>query len=59
MDLRAKRIPGVRGSYKLLIQTIIEDLAGNNIGKPFEVDVFEGIQRQLTNPTAILLFEVR
>ena len=48
-----------RGSYKLLIQTIIEDLAGNNIGKPFEVDVFEGVQRQLTNATANLLFEVR
>jgi hypothetical protein len=47
------------GTYKLTIQTTIEDLAGNNIGKPFEVDVFEGIQRHLTNSTVTVSFEVR
>ena len=48
-----------RGSYQFLVQTIIEDLAGNNIGKPFEVDLFEGVQRRLTNSTVKLSFEVR
>jgi hypothetical protein len=47
------------GQYQLAIQTTIEDLAGNNIGKPFEVDVFDGIQRRLTNSTAAVSFEVR
>ena len=47
------------GSYKLAVQTTIEDLAGNNIGKPFEVDVFDGVQRRLTNSTVTLQFEVR
>lgn len=47
------------GAYKFTIQTTIEDLAGNNIGKPFEVDVFEGIERHLTNSTVSVPFEVR
>jgi hypothetical protein len=47
------------GAYKLTIQTTIEDLAGNNIGKPFEVDVFEGIQRHLTNSTVTVPFQIR
>ena len=47
------------GSYKLAVQTTIEDLAGNNIGKPFEVDVFDGVQRRLTNSTVTVPFEVR
>jgi hypothetical protein len=48
-----------RGAYKLVIQTTLEDLAGNNIGKPFDVDLFEGIQRRLTTSTVGLSFEVR
>lgn len=47
------------GAYELTVQTTIEDLAGNNIGKPFEVDVFDGVQRRLTNSTVTVPFEVR
>ncbi|MCI0391603.1 MAG: Ig-like domain-containing protein [Acidobacteria bacterium] len=47
------------GSYKLVVQTTIEDLAGNNIGKPFDVDLFEGVQRRLSTSTVQLPFEVR
>jgi hypothetical protein len=50
--------PWRRGQYKLVIQTTIEDLAGNNIGKPFEVDLFEGVQRRLNSPTVKLSFEI-
>jgi len=32
--------------YVLIIERTIEDLAGNNIGKPFDVDLFEGIDRK-------------
>jgi hypothetical protein len=48
-----------RGRYHLLIQTTLEDLAGNNIGKPFDVDMLSGTQRQIAASTAKLPFEVR
>jgi hypothetical protein len=51
--------PWRRGAFQLLIQTTIEDLAGNNIGKPFEVDLVETTQRSLTNSTVNVSFEVR
>ena len=51
--------PWVRGAFELLVQKTIEDLAGNNIGKAFEVDLFEGVQRRFTNATVRLPFEVR
>jgi hypothetical protein len=51
--------PWCRGTHRLVVQTTIEDLAGNNIGKPFEVDLFEGVQRRLIDPTIKLFFEVR
>lgn len=47
-----------RGPYKLAVQSLIEDLAGNNVGKPFEVDLFEGVQRRFTNSTVALVFNV-
>ena len=48
-----------RGTYRLVIQTTLEDLAGNNIGKPFEVDLFTGVERHLKTTTVQLPFEVR
>jgi hypothetical protein len=51
--------PWRRGAYKLVIQTTLEDLAGNNIGKPFDVDLFEGVQRRLTTSTVEVSFEAR
>jgi len=51
--------PWHRGSYQIVIETTIEDLAGNNIGKPFEVDLFENVQRRVTNSTVRLPFDVR
>jgi hypothetical protein len=43
--------PWKRGQHQLVVQTTIEDLAGNNIGKPFDVDLFEDVQRRLTTAT--------
>lgn len=48
----------LRGKYHLVVQTTIEDLAGNNIGKPFEVDLFTGVERHLKTATIRLPFEV-
>jgi hypothetical protein len=49
----------VAGRYQLVVQTTVEDLAGNNIGKPFEVDLFQGVTPRLTNSSIKLGFEVR
>lgn len=35
--------PWVRGNYKLLIDADLEDVCGNRVGEPFEVDVFKPI----------------
>ena len=50
--------PWARGAFELLVQKTIEDLAGNNIGKAFEVDLFKGVQRRFTNATVRLPFAV-
>jgi hypothetical protein len=46
-------------AWRLIIQTIPEHLAGKNIGKPFEVDLFEGVERRLSATTVKLPFEIR
>ena len=51
--------PWKAGSYRLLVQTTIEDLAGNNVGKPFEVDLFSDVQKRLTREVVERAFEVR
>ncbi len=47
------------GHYSLIVETTIEDLAGNNIGKAFEVDVFDGVSKRLEQTTVKLPFELR
>lgn len=49
----------LRGAYQLVIQTTLEDLAGNNIGKPFEVDLFAGVERHLKTSSVKLPLEIR
>ena len=39
------------GRYRLMIQSILEDLAGNGIDKPFEVDVFEQVRERVDSKT--------
>lgn len=51
--------PWPRGTLQLRVVTIIEDLAGNNVGKPFEVDAFDGVERRLTNDVVTLAFETK
>ncbi|HEX2853094.1 MAG TPA: Ig-like domain-containing protein [Opitutaceae bacterium] len=47
------------GTHQLTVRTSIEDLAGNNIGKTFDVDVFETVQRRPASEAVSLTFEVR
>jgi len=46
------------GPYRLVVQTTIEDLAGNNINGPFEVDLFRPIKRDLKSVTVKRSFQV-
>lgn len=51
--------PWSPGKHRLLVQTTIEDLAGNNVGKPFEVDLFTGVQKRITREIAVREFEIQ
>lgn len=47
-----------RGQHRLVVATTVEDLAGNNIGKSFEVDLAAGMQRRLECATVNVAFAV-
>jgi len=47
------------GTYQLQALTTIEDLAGNNIGKAFEVDIFEGVEKRITNEAVSIPFAIK
>ena len=49
--------PWKKGAYQVMVPTLIEDLAGNNIGKPFDVDLAQG-ERRLTNEYVRLPFRI-
>ena len=51
--------PWTAGNYELVIDTELEDLAGNNLAKPFEVDVFHPVQREVKSKTVTLTFIVK
>ena len=52
------REPWSPGNYSLLVGTTLEDLAGNRIGRLFEVDVFERVEERITRETIPLPFKV-
>jgi hypothetical protein len=45
--------------YHLIVDAALEDLAGNSIGRPFEVDVFQPIQREVKKELIKLPFQVK
>jgi hypothetical protein len=54
----APQNPWKAGTYQLRVPTLIEDIAGNNIGKPFDLDLLE--ERQPTGSEYVkLTFEVK
>ena len=48
----------VAGRHELVIDTTLEDLAGNRIGRPFEVDQFDQVDRTSQPEFARLPFEI-
>jgi hypothetical protein len=51
--------PWRAGAYRLMVNTAIEDLAGNRPGLPFDVDVFQHVTEHIAITTIALPFTVR
>ncbi len=47
------------GNYKLIVDTGLEDLAGNHIGQPFDVDTFERVTEKITTATVSVPFIIQ
>jgi hypothetical protein len=50
--------PWRAGEYRVSASRDLEDLAGNRIGRPFEVDVFEKVERSTTSGSATVPFRI-
>jgi hypothetical protein len=50
--------PWRAGRYQVTIDKDLEDLTGNSVGRPFEVDLFEKIERKTVVETVSLPFQV-
>jgi len=51
--------PWVKGKYEIIVPSILEDLAGNNVGKAFEVELIERRERVQQSRAARVSFEVK
>jgi hypothetical protein len=51
--------PWKAADYQLIVDTGIEDLAGNHVGQPFDIDVFQRVTEHITTQTISLPFTVR
>ena len=47
------------GEYKLVADTRLEDVCGNRVGEPFEIDVFKPVTRKIESKTAERVFRVK
>jgi hypothetical protein len=53
------RAPWTAGIHRLVVNTDLEDIAGNKIGQPFDIDVFEKVTEHLTTRTVDVPFSIR
>jgi hypothetical protein len=51
--------PWKSGSYQLVINTELEDLAGNKVGEPFDVDTFQPVTKHIATATVSRPFQIR
>jgi hypothetical protein len=51
--------PWKQGDYQLVVDTGVEDLAGNHVGQPFDIDTFERVTEHITAQTISLPFAIR
>src|SRR5262245_1286029 len=47
-----------KGAYTLEVGTVTADLAGNMVGRPFEIDLFEKIDERITRQTRNIKFTI-
>jgi hypothetical protein len=47
------------GAYRLVVDTGLEDLAGNRIGQPFDIDVFDRVSEHITTTAVDVPFTVK
>jgi sugar phosphate isomerase/epimerase len=47
------------GKYKLVIDTRLEDVCGNRVGRAFEVDILRPVTKQIETKTVEIPFEVK
>jgi len=52
------REPWTPGAYQLIADNALEDLAGNHIGQPFDIDVFDRVTEHITNQATSLPFTI-
>jgi hypothetical protein len=50
--------PWKAGEYSVVVDTALEDLAGNRIGRAFDVDTFERVSEHLSRKTISLPFRI-
>jgi hypothetical protein len=53
------RVPWPAGAHRLLVDADLEDVSGNRINQPFDIDVFETVSEHLTTRTVDVPFNVR
>ena len=47
------------GSYRITADNTLEDISGNHLDRPFDVDVFETVTKHITTDKSSLSFSVR
>jgi hypothetical protein len=47
------------GDYRLVVNTGIEDLAGNHVGQPFDIDTFDRVTEKIVTETTSVPFHIR
>ncbi len=50
--------PWAPGNYQLVVSTDLEDLVGNGVGRPFEVDVFDRVTATVEEDSVRVLFQI-
>jgi hypothetical protein len=50
--------PWKTGPHELIVATSLEDLAGNRVGRPFDVDTFNEVTKRIERPTVSVQFRI-
>jgi len=51
--------PWKAGQHQIKVDTALEDLSGNGIGRPFDIDVFDRVTKSIERKTVSVPFRVR